>query len=74
MTSTPGPSESKIHGIVVGVDGSDVSRVATDWAARDAALRGVPLTVVHALPSAEIGAWVDIPPVNHLSQCHVMCL
>lgn len=61
MTSTPGPSESKIHGIVVGVDGSDVSRVATDWAARDAALRGVPLTVVHALPSAEIGAWVDIP-------------
>jgi len=61
MTSTSGPSESKIHGIVVGVDGSDASRVATEWAARDAALRGVPLTVVHVLPSADIGPWVDIP-------------
>ena len=61
MTSTSGPSESKIHGIVVGVDGSDASRVATDWAARDAALRDVPLTVVHVLPSADIGAWVDLP-------------
>jgi nucleotide-binding universal stress UspA family protein len=61
MTSTSRPSERKIHGIVVGVDGSDISRVATGWAARDAALRGVPLTVVHVLPSADIGPWVDIP-------------
>ncbi len=61
MPSTSGPSESKIHGIVVGVDGSDASRVATEWAARDAAMRRVPLTVVHVLPSAEIGPWVDIP-------------
>jgi len=61
MPSTSGSSGSKIHGIVVGVDGSHTSRAATDWAARDAALRGVPLTVVHVLPSAEIGPWVDIP-------------
>jgi nucleotide-binding universal stress UspA family protein len=61
MTSTSGSSESKLHGIVVGVDGSPSSRVATDWAARDAALRHVPLTVVHVLPSDEIGPWVDIP-------------
>ena len=46
---------------MVGVDGSPASRVATDWAARDAALRGVPLTVVHVLPSDEIGPWVDLP-------------
>jgi nucleotide-binding universal stress UspA family protein len=34
-------------GIVVGVDGSPASRVAVDWAARDAAMRNVPLTLVH---------------------------
>lgn len=34
-------------GIVVGVDGSPASAVAVDWAARDAALRAVPLTLVH---------------------------
>jgi nucleotide-binding universal stress UspA family protein len=49
------------HGVVVAVDGSPASRVATDWAARDAALRGVPLTVVHVLPADEIGPWVDLP-------------
>lgn len=61
MTSTSGRSESKIHGIVVGVDGSDASHIAIQWAARDASLRGVPLTVVHVLPPAEIGLWVDLP-------------
>ncbi|HUH69475.1 MAG TPA: universal stress protein [Mycobacterium sp.] len=35
------------HGIVVGVDGSAASNVAVCWAARDAAMRHVPLTVVH---------------------------
>jgi nucleotide-binding universal stress UspA family protein len=33
--------------IVVGVDGSDGSREALRWAAEQAALRGVPLEVVH---------------------------
>lgn len=35
-------------GIVVGVDGSPGSTIAVKWAARDAALRGAPLTLVHA--------------------------
>ncbi|MEU9983119.1 universal stress protein [Streptomyces sp. NPDC050856] len=34
--------------ITVGVDGSAESLAAADWAAREAALRGVPLRVVHA--------------------------
>lgn len=34
--------------IVVGVDGSDASEQALDWAAEQAALEGRPLTVVHA--------------------------
>ena len=54
-------SDSRPHGVVVAVDGSPASRVATDWAARDAALRGVRLTVVHVLSADEIGPWVDLP-------------
>ena len=36
------------HGIVVGVDGSPASNAAVCWAARDAAMRNVPQTLVHA--------------------------
>jgi nucleotide-binding universal stress UspA family protein len=61
MTPTSGLTDSRPHGIVVAVDGSPASRVATDWAARDAALRRVPLTVVHVQHSDEIGPWVDLP-------------
>lgn len=39
------------HGVVVGVDGSPSSRVALQWAAREATMRHVPLTVVHVVPS-----------------------
>lgn len=35
------------YGIVVGVDGSPASNFAVCWATRDAALRNVPLTLVH---------------------------
>lgn len=37
--------------LVVGVDGSAAAKVAVDWAARDAALRGAPLTLVHIVSS-----------------------
>jgi nucleotide-binding universal stress UspA family protein len=39
------------HGIVVGVDGSPPSKVAVDWAAREALLRNLPLTIIHVIPS-----------------------
>jgi nucleotide-binding universal stress UspA family protein len=61
MSYTPSSSGSKHHGVIVGVDGSPESRVAVDWAARDAELRDVPLTVVHVMPTVVIGAWSDIP-------------
>ena len=35
------------RGVVVGVDGSPSSRVAARWAAREAAMRNLPLSVVH---------------------------
>ncbi|MFF6996285.1 universal stress protein [Streptomyces sp. NPDC008313] len=38
--------------VVAGADGSAGSREAVDWAAREAALRGVPLLVVHAVTPA----------------------
>ena len=43
-------------GIVVGVDGSPASKVAVQWAARDAELRKVPLTLVHVV-RATAGTW-----------------
>lgn len=49
------------HGVVVGVDGSHTSRTALDWAARDAELRGVPLTVVHVLAPVATAVWIDVP-------------
>lgn len=49
------------YGVVVGVDGSPQSRVAVDWAARDAELRDVPLTVVHVLPALLVGVQSELP-------------
>jgi nucleotide-binding universal stress UspA family protein len=39
----------KRHGILVGIDGSTASNAAVCWAAREAAMRNRPLTLVHTL-------------------------
>jgi nucleotide-binding universal stress UspA family protein len=49
------------HGIIVGVDGSPASRVAVDWAAREASLRNLPLTLVHVIPWSTLGTWPGLP-------------
>ncbi|MGV0745323.1 universal stress protein [Mycolicibacterium sp. XJ870] len=49
------------HGIVVGVDGSSASDAAIRWAAHDAALRRVPITIVYAQGAAFSGVWLDVP-------------
>ncbi|HEY1442770.1 MAG TPA: universal stress protein, partial [Mycobacterium sp.] len=53
-------------GIVVAVDGSPASNAAACWAARDAALRNVSLTVVHAVvtPTA---TWPPVPYPDSLA-------
>ncbi|GAA3771375.1 universal stress protein [Streptomyces coacervatus] len=38
------------HPVLAGIDGSERSLAAADWAAREAVLRGVPLRLVHASP------------------------
>jgi len=43
-------------GIVVGVDESSTAKAAVQWAAHDAELRRIPLTLVHAI-SPEVSAW-----------------
>jgi nucleotide-binding universal stress UspA family protein len=64
------PTAIKHLGMVVGVDGSPASNAATCWAARDAALRNIPLTVVSVVttPTAiyppvpypdSLGVWLE---------------
>lgn len=48
-------------GIVVAIDGSPASNVAACWAAREAAMRKIPLTVVHAVAIPT----VTFPPVPY---------
>jgi nucleotide-binding universal stress UspA family protein len=47
--------------VIVGVDGSPASRVAVDWAARDAALRGADLKLVHVLVPPAVMAFPEVP-------------
>ncbi|OMC09384.1 MULTISPECIES: universal stress protein [unclassified Mycobacterium] len=50
----------KPRGIVVAVDGSPASNAAACWAARDAALRNVSLTLVHAVVTPTV-SWPPVP-------------
>ncbi|WP_123024412.1 universal stress protein [Mycolicibacterium stellerae] len=49
------------RGIIVGVDGSPPSEVAVDWAAREASMRNLPLTILYAAPAAMVPAEIPIP-------------
>ncbi|KAA0079352.1 universal stress protein [Mycolicibacterium sp. P9-64] len=60
-------SSAQHDGIIVAVDGSPSSLVATDWAARDAALRHVSLTLVHVSPEPATGMWPDIGSFDDLA-------
>ena len=58
------------EGVVVGVDGSPASLAAVEWAARDAAMRNVPLSVVHVVAPIMAGtpAWSEVPIPPDYSQ------
>lgn len=64
-------SPQRTHpGIVVGVDGSASSTVAVEWAARAAAMRNVPLRLVHVVPPDALltGEWSRTPVPPELAQ------
>src|SRR3984893_5908864 len=56
-------STSKRCGIIVGIDGSPESDAAVNWAAHDAAIRGLPLTVVH-VESPAAATWSQAPALE----------
>ena len=49
------------HGILVAADGSPPSSAAVDWAAREASMRNLRLTIVHVVASPAVRLWPDIP-------------
>lgn len=51
--------------VLAGIDGSQCAAAAADWAAREAALRGVPLRLLHAPPRLP-GATVPGPVLDRL--------
>ena len=53
------PEPAKDYGVVVGVDGSPASNAAVGWAARDAVMRHLPLTLVHVIPV--VATWPHSP-------------
>jgi nucleotide-binding universal stress UspA family protein len=63
-------SRSLVHrGILVGVDDSVASTAAVAWAARDAAMRKLPLTLVHVTaPVVASATWPEIPVVTDFFQ------
>ena len=44
-------------GIIVGVDGSPPSKVAVDWAAREASMRELPLTIIYVSSVGHGAGW-----------------
>ncbi len=58
---------ASVKPVVVAVDGSAQARVAVDWAARDAALHGLPLKLVHVLNPPVVMAFPEVPmPAGYL--------
>ncbi|OBH01302.1 universal stress protein [Mycobacterium sp. E3247] len=65
------PGHETHRGILVGVDGSASSMAAVDWAARDAAIRNVPLTLMHVIAPVvpAVAPWPAIPiPQDYLER------
>ena len=62
-------TERKPHrGVVVGADGSPSAEAALRWAAREAALRHVPLTVVHVAPSLPVALSMAVWPAGRIPE------
>jgi nucleotide-binding universal stress UspA family protein len=59
-------AQAKDHGIIVGADGSPASNAAVCWAAHEAVLRHLPLTVVHVVSPAA-SPWSQAPLLDEFA-------
>lgn len=57
---TAATTKPKDLGVLVGVDGSPAAKAAVVWAARDAELRNLPLTIVHVV-NTDVATWPPMP-------------
>ncbi|OSC24426.1 universal stress protein [Mycobacterium vulneris] len=70
-------SETKNRGILVCVDGSAASDAAVAWAAREAVMHDLPITLVHAAPPVVVGwpvgqLYADIPEWQREGAQHII--
>jgi nucleotide-binding universal stress UspA family protein len=63
-------STTKRYGIIVGIDGSPESDAAVNWAAHDAAIRGLPLTLVH-VENPTPSTWSQAPTLEETPEQQV---
>ncbi|MBX7432161.1 universal stress protein [Mycobacterium sp. Y57] len=56
------------RGIVVGIDGSPEAELAVEWAAREAVLHEVPLTLAYIRPDARARTWYEVSVSDDLEQ------
>ncbi|MCH9640076.1 MAG: universal stress protein [Actinomycetia bacterium] len=56
------------RGVVVGADGSPTADAAVGWAAREAVLHGVPLTLAHVLTEAHALTWYEVAYAAELAE------
>jgi nucleotide-binding universal stress UspA family protein len=59
-------STTKHYGIIVGVDGSPASDAAVGWAAHDAVVRGMPLTLMR-VENPAASTWAQAPLLEELA-------
>ncbi|OBH89918.1 universal stress protein [Mycobacterium scrofulaceum] len=68
---------AKKHGVLVCVDGSAASDAAVAWGTREALMRDLPITLVHAVPPVVVGwpvgqLYADMPEWQQDSAQHVI--
>ncbi|MGD1281595.1 universal stress protein [Mycobacterium seoulense] len=69
--------DAKKHGVLVCVDGSAASDAAVAWGTREAVMRGLPITLMHAVPPVVVGwpvgqLYADMPEWQQDSAQHVI--